>query len=389
VAGGRGRGAIYAEYYARLEQAGLAYPCFCTEQELKLTRRRQLNAGEPPRYGGRCANLSADEVAAKRAQGLRPTLRFRVPKGQLVEFDDLARGPQRFNSDDIGDFIVRRADGSPAFFFCNALDDALMGVTHVVRGEDHLANSPRQLLLLAALGLPAPQYMHIGMIVGADGSPLSKRHGSLGLRELREAGFLPGALVNHLARLGHYYGHDDYLDLESLAAGFGTAQLSRSPARHDDDRLLFWQRQAVANAGHGELWAWMGYTVHKRVPAGSEEAFVGAVRANVVMPEDAARWAEVLFDELPLPGDEARTVLVGAGGDFFCHALEGLALVGTDFKALSDYVKEHAGVKGKALFQPLRVALTGELHGPELGPLLALMGVERARERLQRWVGEG
>ncbi|HEY4972682.1 MAG TPA: glutamate--tRNA ligase, partial [Steroidobacteraceae bacterium] len=176
---------IYQRYFERLESEQLAYACFCSNLELDLARRAQLAAGRPPRYAGTCRALSSAERAARLAQGRKPSLRFRVPSGQRIEFQDLVHGPQSFLSDDIGDFIIRRDDGSAAFFFSNALDDALMGVTHVLRGEDHLSNTPRQRLLLAALGMAPPHYGHVSLLVGDDGAPLSKRHGATGVSELR------------------------------------------------------------------------------------------------------------------------------------------------------------------------------------------------------------
>ncbi|HEY0720200.1 MAG TPA: glutamate--tRNA ligase [Gammaproteobacteria bacterium] len=380
------RGTLYEHYYEQLARAGRVYPCFCSEQELKLSRKAQLNAGQPPRYSGKCSHLSSDEVAAKVAAGLRPTLRFRVPKGEEIVFTDGVRGAQRFRSDDIGDFIIRRADGTPAFFFTNAVDDALMEVSHVVRGEDHLTNTPRQILLLQALGLPVPSYAHISMITGSDGSPLSKRHGSLGIGELREAGFLPGAVVNHLARLGHYFGHDDYKELAGLAAEFETARLAKSPAAHDDGRLLYWQKAALLKASFEELWEWVGAEVRDRVPAEDAQSFIAALRDNLVMRADALRWAGRLYDEQLELEQENIEIVQAAGGDFFRHALEALTLHGPRFKELADEVKQRSGVKGKALFMPLRVALTGEQHGPEMGRVLPLIGMERARRRLEVWV---
>lgn len=195
------RGEIYRRYFDELEEQGLAYPCFCSQRELELSRKTQLASGRPPRYAGTCAHLTAEERQKRLDKGIQPTLRFRVENGAVVQFNDLVRGPQAFPTDDIGDFVIRRAEGSAAFFFSNAIDDALMDVTHVLRGEDHLTNTPRQILLQQALGLATPHYGHISMIVGADGAPLSKRTGSRSVRELREAGYLPLAVVNYLARL--------------------------------------------------------------------------------------------------------------------------------------------------------------------------------------------
>ncbi len=380
------RSSIYAAYYARLEQEGLVYPCFCSPEELAVSRKVQLNAGRPPRYSGKCAHLSEQERQALLERGRKPTLRFRVPKGRTVEFEDLVRGIQCYKSDEIGDFIIRRADGTPSFFFANALDDALMGVTHVVRGEDHLANTPRQLLLLEALHLPPPRYAHISLITASDNSPLSKRHGSLSVASLREAGFLPGAIVNFLARMGHYYGHDHFLELAQLAEQFEVEKLSRAPAAYDDARLLFWQREAVARASSDELWSWAGPEVHTIVPEKEAESFVTAVRDNVVMPDDMLTWARIIYqDKVELESAELA-IVQGAGGDLFRHALEALVLHGTDFMALASEVGKRSEVKGKALFMPLRVALTGRQHGPEMGKILPLIGSERARRRFEKWV---
>ena len=172
------RQTVYDTYYQQLEAGNWVYPCFCTEQQLALARKLHISSGKPPRYTGICRNLTPEMVQEKCAQGLKPTLRFRVPLDQETVFHDLVRGDQRCNHHDMGDFIIRRADGTPPFMYCNAIDDALMGVTHALRGEDHLTNTPRQIMILKALNLPIPTYGHISLIVGADGTPLSKRNGS-------------------------------------------------------------------------------------------------------------------------------------------------------------------------------------------------------------------
>lgn len=377
------RAEIYDRYYQQLERNGVAYPCFCSEQQLSVSRKVQMSSGKPPRYAGTCARLTPEQVREKLAQGLKPTLRFRVPAGKPVRFDDAVRGAQTFASDDIGDFIVRRTDGTPAFFFCNAIDDALMGVTHVLRGEDHLTNTPRQILILEALGLRVPSYGHISMIVGADGAPLSKRTGSQSLRELREGGYFPLAVTNYLARLGHAYERTDFMTLDELAAGFETSRLGRAPARHDVNQLLHWQKEAVARATVDALWVWMGPEVHRLVPDDRVSEFVAAVRPNVIHPSDAQHWARVIYGDHLALNDDARTVIQHAGKEFFTHALAALDAHPRDFKALAEKVKEATGAKGKHLFHPLRVALTGEAHGPEMARILEMLPPERARARLK------
>ena len=376
------RGAIYERYFGQLIERRLAYPCFCTEHELAIERKTQLAAGRPPRYSGRCRDLTEAQMAERRAHGVASTLRFRVVDGATVEFDDGVRGPQRFATSDIGDFIVRRSDGTPAFFFCNAVDDALMGVTLVLRGEDHLTNTPRQLLLLQALDLPVPQYAHIALVVGADGAPLSKRTGSKSVQELRAAGYLPAAIDNYLARLGHTYESNAFMSLDELARHFDLAKLHRSPARYDEVQLLHWQREAVRHVDDDALWAWMGPGVHALVPADECARFIDAVRGNVVFPEQAWHWARVVFaDDMPL-SREARIAIDDAGAEFYAHSLEAMDRHALDFKAMTGALKHSSGRSGKQLFMPLRAALTGELDGPEMAKLLPLLGAERARQRL-------
>ncbi len=396
------RGSIYDKYLATLQAQRHAYPCFCTEHELAMSRKTQLAAGRPPRYSGRCRNLSDAEITERFAQGVPSTVRFRVTDGDTVEFEDGVRGRQAFRTDDIGDFIIRRSDGTPAFFFCNALDDALMGVTLVVRGEDHLANTPRQMLLLQALDLPVPRYAHIALVVGADGSPLSKRTGSRSVQELREAGFLPAAITNYLARLGHTYEDNSLLGLPALAANFSVDRLHRAPARYDEAQLLHWQKEAVTRASDHELWIWMsgrnyldGGRIEDFVPEGAEVAFVQAIRDNITMPVDAFLWAGTLFARDGTYDHDAGAWIRDAGKRFFEIALQCLDGAPGDFKTYVRVLGETAGVKGKSLFMPLRAALTGEhdprlpsgwRHGPELERIWNLLGSERIRRRLKKIV---
>src|ERR1700688_3253100 len=205
------RGEFYRTLFAQLEVNGQAYPCYCTAEDLELSRKLQRMSGQPPRYAGTCRNLSAAQRAERAARGLRPTLRFAVPSERIIEFTDAVHGPQRFASNDIGDFIIRRDDGTAAFFFCNAVDDSAMGVTQVLRGDDHMTNTPRQLMLLDALRMRRPGYGHVGLLVGEDGAPLSKRHGSTSAQEFRDRGFLPAAILNQLFRLGHASDIDGWL----------------------------------------------------------------------------------------------------------------------------------------------------------------------------------
>ncbi len=376
------RGGIYAEYYRRLEESGAAYSCFCTPRELELARRAQRAAGRPPRYPGTCARLSADQVAARLEAGERPTLRFRVPPGREVVFEDLVHGPQRFATDDLGDFVIRRGDGTASYLFANAVDDALMGITHVLRGDDHLTNTPRQALVLEALGLTPPRYGHMGLMLGHDGAPLSKRNGSRSVADLRGEGFLPEAVLNYLARVGHAYEEDRLLDLDRLAAGFDAGRLGAGPSRFDAVQLRRWQGEAVQAAAGDRLQAWMG--VDDGVPADRIAAFVEAIRPNVLFPAEAREWAEILFGEDPPWEEEALKAVREAGPEMFAAALAAVEASGARMDAITARVKEQTGTKGRRLFLPLRAALTGRCSGPELQPLAPLMGPEGVARRLRR-----
>jgi glutamyl-tRNA synthetase len=377
------RRAIYEGWLAKLDQAGLTYPCYCTPAELSLSRKRQLASGKPPRYAGTCRELSVDQQADRVARGLSAALRFRVPTSQTVTFEDVVHGTQTFASDDIGDFIIRRTDGSTAFFFSNAIDDALMGVTLVLRGDDHLTNTPRQLLILQALQLPAPRYAHVALLIGMDGAKLSKREGAMSLGDLRELGYLPGAVRNHLVRLGHSCVTDGWLDDAALLADFDLTRLGRAAARFDDAQLLHWQKEAVAHLSNEAFREWIADQLPPGLTAAQLATFAAAVRPNVVFPRDAKPWVDVVFGKLPALSPEATAAIKEAGADFFARAAEMFAR-GLDFKQTAREIGQATQRKGPGLYMPLRAALTGETHGPELAPLLPLIPAAEIAARLSQ-----
>lgn len=380
-----GRDPIYEKHLDILEQAGRVYPCFCTALELEVSRKTQAASGKPPRYSGKCAHLKPDEIEAKKNEGMPYTLRFRMPKRESIVFEDLVRGNQHFPTDEIGDFIVRRSDGTFAFFYVNALDDALMQVTHVLRGEDHLTNTPRQIAILNALSMPIPQYGHISLIVDGNGAPLSKRSGSLAVQELREMGYFPIAVNNYLARLGHNYQSNDLMDLDNLAKNFSFENLGKAPARYDRTQLDHWQSQALQKTKSDALAQWLGQSVSKWVRDADLERFADAVRDNILFPHDAQIWAEAVYsDALPMSLD-ALKVIEETPSSFFREAADCLT-PDLDFKAFTQRMKEKTGAQGKKLFLPLRSALTGQTHGPEMPRVLPLIGFERAKHRLMQHV---
>ncbi|GMQ96713.1 MAG: glutamate--tRNA ligase [Gammaproteobacteria bacterium] len=386
------RGDIYQRYYQLLIDQGNAYPCFCSDEALAESRRSQLAAGKPPRYAGTCANLDAAQIEEKRQSGLPETLRFRVAQKEIIVFEDIVRGEQRFKGNAIGDFIIRRADGSTAFLFSNAIDDALMGITHVLRGEDHLSNTPRQLMILAVLDLNAPRYGHLSMILDATGAKLSKRGAAASLRDVRSKGYFPIAILNYLARLGHSYPeYAKLLTLAELASGLDTHRMSRAPARHDEEQLMYWQKQSLQSCDDDFLWTWFHATSEpdlpdllSLVPEKERQLFLSVVRDNITFPSGANRWAGRIYDDpLKWGSNEALAVIEDAGLGYFNGSLEVAAGDHTNFQEFVLALKERLGLKGKALFLPLRAAMTGDIHGPELEKLYSLIGNVRLTVRLR------
>ena len=379
------RAPLYTRFLQVLEREGRVYPCYCSPLELEISRKAQLASGRPPRYAGTCRNLTPAQREQRQAQGIAPSKRFQVPLGRRIEFADFVHGQQSFLSDDIGDFVIVRADGSAAFFFSNAIDDATMGVTQVLRGEDHLTNTPRQLLILEALSLKAPEYGHMSLIVGMDGRKLSKREGSNSVRGYRELGYRPEALTNHLFRLGHSSPENGFLSLDEMARAFDPKHLGRAPARFDEQQLHMWQKEAAHRLAPDEARRWLGSIIPAGLDAAAVSAFLTAVLPNVVLPEDARPWVDVVFGGALTLAPPEQDVVQKAGAGFFVAAAGAAASSGNDLQAIVGAVRTTTGKKGAELYMPLRVALTGRAHGPELAPLLKAMPPGKAHERLARF----
>lgn len=383
------RAEIYNKFYQQLLDNNQAYHCFCSEAQLALSRKLQRAQGLPPRYNGTCANLSQEEVAEKIASGQKPTIRFRVNNN--IDFIDLVKGQQSFKASDIGDFIIRRANGTASFMFCNAVDDALMGVNLALRGEDHLTNTPRQLLILKALGIlnnkQAINYGHISLIVGSDGSPLSKRHGSKSVKSLRESGYLAIAIVNYLARLGHKYEDQEKLyNIEELGQKFNLDNLSKSPAHYDEQHLNHWQKEAVLSMNFDEFKQWLtdfGVLNFHNVSNSYKDLFIKIMQENISFPSEAKLWADILFADNIDYTEQQLIVLKSVDSSFYSKALEYLDNNSLDIKELTNYLKNQFNIKGKQLFMPIRVCLTMQEHGPELVNLVNIMGIDKVRQRLE------
>ncbi len=374
------RGDVYREYLGRLAETGYAYTCYRTDEELRARREEQRRQGLPPRYDRAWAELPQAEIVRRRESGQMPAIRFAAPATGEVAWDDLVRGPRTLPAAEISDFVLARSGGAVGFLFANAVDDALMGVTHVLRGEDHLVNTARQLAILAALDLPAPRYGHMPLLAGPDGLKLSKRTGATSVGEFREAGVLPLALANTLARLGHPWEAHGLMSMHELATSFDPAQLTTSAQRFDPAQVGHWQRLALDALDAAELARWAGAGAVAAVPPAQRAAFLAAVRHNVESPAEVAAWARLLFDAAELePRPET-----GAPAEVFAAALAAFDAGAADHKALAGPVKEATGASGKHFFKPLRMALSGRAEGPELGALFAVMPRDVVRARLAR-----
>ena len=370
----------HARALADLLARELAYPCFCTPQQLQAERQRQIAAHLPPRYSGRCAALSVAAGKKRMDDGEAAAIRFRMPPSPIV-FNDIVRGDCRFVGADIGDFVLCRANGAFSFFFANAIDDAHGKITHVLRGEDHLSNTPRQLAILQALNLSPPQYGHLPLMTAADGGPLSKRDGALSVRDLRAQGFLPMAVINYLARVGCALHNDELHDSAELATLFSFLAVNKSPAAYDPAQLLHWQKRALQQLTAAEYETWMAAAVPQRRQYADFADFCAAVQDNVVLYADVREWARIIFAaELKLTA-AAQTATMAAGKDFYTVAANSLESA-MEWKSFCERIGQTTGTKGKGLFLPLRAALTGRTDGPAMPPLFKLIGMENARRRL-------
>jgi len=363
---------IYEAAWERLRSAGAVYPCYETAAELEALRARQRAAGQPPRYDRRVLTLSAADRAALEAEGRRPHWRLRLPDGDLA-FDDLILGPRRFRAEALGDPILRREDGSATYLFASAVDDADLGITHVIRGEDHVTNTALQLAILAALDRPAPRFAHLPLVTDAAGRGLSKREGALSLRSLREQGIEPRAIVLVLAALGAATAPDPQASPESIAARFALEDYGRAAPRLAVEELPRFSAAVLHHLPYDEV-------APRLTALGLGEAgltFWDAVRGNIDRLEDARAWWAVCTE--PLQPVVTDPDLLAAAADL----LPPEPLDEAAFAGWVEALKARTGKRGRALFQPLRLALTGRQHGPELKHLLSLMGRARALARLR------
>jgi glutamyl-tRNA synthetase len=359
----------YEGRFAELQAAGRVYPAYESAQELELKRKVLLGRGLPPVYDRAALALTDEDRAKLEAEGIRPHWRFKLDHDAAIEWDDLVRGPQRFDPKTMSDPVVRRADGSWLYLLPSVIDDVDMAISHVVRGEDHVSNTASQLQMFAALGATPPRFAHEALLTGSEGK-LSKRLGSLGIDHFREAGIEPQALIALLARLGTSDPVEPFVDSAPLVATFDFARFGRAPARFDEEELAQLGARIVHQLGYD--------AVKDRLPAGMGEAGWDAIRPNLSTVAEAADWWQVVEGPVAatIPEDD-RAFLAQAA-----EVAEGIDWA-NPWPALTGALKEATGRKGRALFLPLRLALTGREHGPDMAALLPLIGKDNALDRLR------
>lgn len=388
--------AIYQEYTNKLLKSGHAYHCYCTPEELEETRKAAAAENKPIVYSGKCRNLSPEEKKKFEAMGRKPSVRFRLPEDVSIEVDDIIKGKVVFDSDNIGgDFIIVRSDGVPVYNYIVVIDDALMKVTNVIRGEDHLSNTPKQILVAKALGLPSPRYAHHGLVLGPDRSKLSKRHGITSLRSYREMGYLPEALLNYLALLGWASeSGEEIFSLDEISKQIDIDKLSNNPAVFDFQKLKWMNGQYLRkypldkitdlfipyikeagfnpdNMDKQELDLILSILQKKCDLLSDIKAIVGIFLADVLEPDEETD---------ALLKDENSNKIINEANIFIKNN-------NTDKNSFNSelvkFIKEKTSLKGKNLFMPIRGILTGRLKGPELDDAVPVIGIEKCKKRIE------
>lgn len=393
---------IYHKEIQRLLDEGKAYYCYCTEEELEESRTQQLAEGKTPVYNDHCRSLTEEEIAKYKESGRKPVIRLRVPKEGVFAFDDMVRGHVTFQAAGVGDFIIMKSDGIPVYNFAVVVDDALMNITHVIRAEEHLSNTPRQIAIYQALGYDIPKFGHISLILGSDHKKMSKRHGATSVDEYRKMGYLSDAVVNYLALLGWApKGEQEIFTREELIEQFSMKRVSANDAVFDIEKLNWINFQYMKKLSQTEL---LDFVMPFLVQAGYVdttisdqrrlwlEKVVWYVREHLYYGQQVIENVKPFFEDVPeslaaniqdiMALEESKKIIAA-----YADSLMNLSSFDEESikKCFKDVMKE-TGIKGKAAFEPVRIALTGETHGPGLYTMIELLGREETTRRLQRFI---
>ncbi|MBA4542380.1 glutamate--tRNA ligase [Thermoactinomyces daqus] len=397
---------IYNRYIDQLLSEGKAYLSYATPEEIEKEREEQLARGETPKYSGWDRDLTPEERARFEEEGRVPSVRFRVPEGKTIIFDDEIRGTVRFESDGIGDFVIRRPDGRPTYNFAVVVDDALMKITHVIRGEEHLSNTPKQILIYEALGFEVPQFAHIPLILNAEGKKMSKRDETIiqFIDQYKELGYLPEAIINFIALLGWSpEGEEEIFSKDELIQVFSLSRVSKAPAIFDTGKLKWMNGQYIKQAPLERITRlaipYLEKAGRVTTPLSPEQEewvtrLVSLYQEQLEYVAQIVELTDLFFQDEVTYGDSAAEVLreehvPAVLGAFLQKVQEADRFEPETIKTMFKEIQKETGYKGKRLFMPIRVAVTGQDHGPDLRETLALIGKESVVNRLRSVIDKG
>lgn len=391
---------LYRQYTQQLLDKGMAYYCYCTEEELEQQRQEALAQGGNPMYNGKCRDLTPEEKQKCEAEGRKPVVRFRVPENKEIVINDLVRGQVVFKSEEIGDFVIVKSDGIPTYNYAVVIDDTLMKISHVVRAEEHLSNTPRQILLYEALGFKVPQFAHISLILGKDRSKMSKRHGATSVVQYKEEGYLPEAVVNFLALLGWSpEGEKEILSLEEIIQQFSLDRVAKNLAVFDLEKLLWINGMYIRESSVERLVELAvpylikeGYLSENPSPEEREWAklVMSAFQERLSKIKDVTEQIKTLVgEEVHFENEEAAAVLEQETCPLvlrtFKDKLAALDEVTPEtVKTMLKSIMKELKLKGQFVYMPIRVALSGQQHGPDLFLIIGILGKDLALRRIER-----
>lgn len=386
---------IYQEHLKKLIESGHVYKCFCSPEELEERRQEALKNGLPPKYDGRCSHLTKEEADKLEAEGKQFSYRFKVTGDKMI-VNDLVRGEIEFDLALMGDFVIMRQNGYPLYNFSVVIDDALMGITHIMRGEDILPSTPKQILLYKAMGYEAPEFGHLSMINGPSGRPLHKRDGATSVAAFRESGYLPEAMFNFLALLGWSPKDDsEIMPKEEIIKRFSVNDVSKSPAQFNYEKLKWMNGQYIKAKTDEEVLSLSKEFIVAKYPEFNDLTqekqllIIKAVKNGMELTTDASELITLFMQKVEVEEDEAKEIF--ATDDYKAVKESAVKVLSSfdkeinldNYKEITKLIQTDSQRKGKALFMSLRVALTGRSHGPELSYLFPVLGKEKLLERLK------
>ncbi|QCJ40525.1 glutamate--tRNA ligase [Bacillus sp. S3] len=398
------RNEIYETYYKQLLNEGHAYPCYCTEEELEAEREAQTERGETPHYSGKCRHLTEEDRCSLEQEGRKPSIRIAVPEGKTYSFDDLVKGTVSFESEGMGDWVIIKKDGTPTYNFAVTVDDYLMKISHVLRGDDHISNTPKQLMVYEALGWEAPIFGHMTLIVNESRKKLSKRDESIiqFIEQYEELGYLPEALFNFITLLGWSpAGEEELYSKKEFIEIFDAARLSKSPALFDKQKLTWMNNQYMKKI---EVERVLELSLPHLVKAGRVSAnmtdeehqwardLVALLQEKMSFGAEIVELSDMFFKEDAEYEEDAKEILAGETVPevlkAFSVELDQLdSFKAEGIKAAMKAVQKTTGQKGKNLFMPIRAAVTGQTHGPDLPQSIELLGKNKVQKRIHKIIG--